>query len=86
MFYEKYALCILDTPNSPRASNTFNQVAEAKRFEGVFFCRKYAELKNQTLKKISWYTKKLCAAEYRGGGGMQFLKLALKWGTLYHRI
>ena len=24
-------------PNSPRASNTFNQVAEAKRFEGVFF-------------------------------------------------
>ena len=26
--------------NSPRASNTFNQVAEAKRFEGVFVCRK----------------------------------------------
>ena len=25
---------------SPRASNTFNQVAEAKRFEGVFLCRK----------------------------------------------
>ena len=26
--------------NSPRASNTFNQVVEAKRFEGVFLCRK----------------------------------------------
>ena len=25
---------------SPRANNTFNQVAEAKRFEGVFLCRK----------------------------------------------
>ena len=25
---------------SPRASNTLNQVAEAKRFEGVFLCRK----------------------------------------------
>ena len=27
-------------PNSPRASNTFNQVVEAKRFECVFLCRK----------------------------------------------
>ena len=27
-------------PDSQRASNTFNQVAEAKRFEGVFLCRK----------------------------------------------
>ena len=26
--------------NSPRASNTFNQEVEAKRFEGVFLCRK----------------------------------------------
>ena len=26
--------------NSPRGSNTFNQVVEAKRFEGVFLCRK----------------------------------------------
>ena len=25
---------------SPRASNTFNQVAEAIRIEGVFLCRK----------------------------------------------
>ena len=25
---------------SPRASNTFNQVVEAKRFEGVSLCRK----------------------------------------------
>ena len=26
--------------NSQRASNTFNQVVEAKKFEGVFLCRK----------------------------------------------
>ena len=45
---------------------------------------KYAEFKIQTLKKIGWYTKILCAAEYPGG--RQFLKLAQKWGTLYHRI
>ena len=38
---------------SPRASNTFNQVAEAKRFEGVFLSRKNAEFKNQTLKKTA---------------------------------
>ena len=25
---------------SPRARNRFNQVVEAKRFEGVFLCRK----------------------------------------------
>ena len=25
---------------SPRASNTFNQVVEANRFEGVYLCRK----------------------------------------------
>ena len=40
----------------------------------------YAEFKNQTLKKIGWYTKMLCATEYPGG--RQFLKLALKLGTL----
>ena len=33
------------------------------------YVEKYAEFKNQTLKKIGWYTKKLCAAEYPGGGG-----------------
>ena len=48
------------------------------------FVEKYAEFKNQALKKIGWYTKMLCAAKYPGG--RQFLKLALKWGTLYHRI
>ena len=70
--------------SSQGASNTFNQVAEAKRFEGVSYVEKYAEFKNQTLKKIGWYTKMLCATEYLGG--RQFLKFALKWGTLYHRI
>ena len=39
--YRKAHLVWLDTPAySPRASNTFNQVFEAKRFEGVFLCRK----------------------------------------------
>ena len=33
----------------------------AKRFEGVFLCRKCAEFKNQTPKKIGSYTKVLCA-------------------------
>ena len=42
------------------------------------YVEKYAEFKNQTLKKIGWYTKMLCATEYPGG--RQFLKLALKWG------
>ena len=28
------------TGYSPRARNRFNQVVEAKRFEGVFICRK----------------------------------------------
>ena len=41
-------------------------------------------LNSKILKKIDWYTKVLCATEYPGG--RQFLKLALKWGTLYHRI
>ena len=50
--------------DSPRACNRFNQVVEAKRFEGVFLCKMSAELKNQTLKTIGWYTKVLCATEY----------------------
>ena len=48
------------------------------------YVEKYAKFKNQTLKKIGWYTKMLRATEYPGG--RQFLKLALKWGTLYHRV
>ena len=48
------------------------------------YVKKYAEFKNQTFNKIGWYSKILCAAEYPGG--RQFLKLALIWGTLYHRI
>ena len=47
------------------------------------YVEKYAVLKNQTLKKFGWYTKMLCTVKYPGG--RQFLKLALKWGTLYHR-
>ena len=39
---------------------------------------KCAKFKNQTLKKIGWYTKVLCATEYPRG--MQYLKIALKWG------
>ena len=39
---------------------------------------KCAEFKNQTLKKIGWYTKVLCAREYPRG--MQYLKIALKGG------
>ena len=31
------------------------------------YVEKCAELKNQTLKKIGWYTKMLCATEYPGG-------------------
>ena len=42
------------------------------------YVEKCAEFKNQTLKKISWYTKVLCATEYPLG--MQYLKIALKWG------
>ena len=32
------------------------------------YVEKYAEFKNQTLKKIGWYTKVLCATEYPGVG------------------
>ena len=52
-----------------------------KGFKVCSYVEKYAELKNQTVKKIGWYTKVLWAMEYPGG--RQFLKLALKWGTLY---
>ena len=44
---------------------------------------KYADFKYQTLKKSAG-TQMLCATEYPGG--RQFLKLALKWGTLYKII
>ena len=44
------------------------------------YAEKCAELKNQTLKKIGWYTKVLYAMEYPRG--MQYLKIMLKWGTL----
>ena len=42
------------------------------------YVEKCAEFKNQTLKKIGWYTKVLCATEYPRG--RQYLKIALKWG------
>ena len=45
---------------------------------------KYAEFKNQTLKKNRLVHKNAMPTEYPGG--RQFLKLALKWDTLYHRI
>ena len=51
------------------------------RPKGLKVCsyeEKCAEFKNQTLKKIGWYTKVLCATEYPRG--MQYLKIALKWG------
>ena len=40
------------------------------------YVEKCAKFKNQTLKKIGWYKKTLCATEYPWG--RQFLKLALK--------
>ena len=40
------------------------------------YIEKCAEFNNQTLKKIGWYTKVLCATEYPGG--RQYLKIALK--------
>ena len=42
------------------------------------YVEKCAEFKNQIVKKIGWYTKVLCATEYPRG--MQYLKIALKWG------
>ena len=74
-------VCMKD-PYSQRTSNTLNQVAEAKSLKVWSYVEKYAEYKKQNLKKIGWYTKMLCATEYPGG--RQFLKLVLKWGTLYH--
>ena len=44
------------------------------------FVEMYAEFKNQALKKIGWYTKMLYPVVYPRG--RQFLKIALKWGTL----
>ena len=42
------------TYNSLRASRRFNQVVEAKRFKDVcLYVEKYAEFKNQTLKKYA---------------------------------
>ena len=43
--------CMSTQNISPRARNRFNQVVVAKRFEGVFLCRKCADFKNHTLKK-----------------------------------
>ena len=42
------------------------------------YVEKCAGFKKQTLKKIDWYTKVLCATEYPRG--RQYLKIALKWG------
>ena len=39
---------------------------------------KYAEFKNQTLKKIGWYTKVLCAAEYHPG--RHFFQISTEMG------
>ena len=63
---------------SPRARNRFNQVVEAKRLKVCSYVEKCAKFKNQTLKKIGWYTKVLCSTEYPWG--MQYLKIAPKWG------
>ena len=49
------------------------------RLKGLKKCsyvEKCAEFKNQTLKKIGWYTKVLCPTEYPWG--MQYLIIALK--------
>ena len=35
-----YRLIVIRIAYSPRARNRFNQVVEAKRFEGVFLCIK----------------------------------------------
>ena len=40
------------------------------------YVEKCTEFKSQTLKKIGWYTKVLCATEYPRG--MQYLKITLK--------
>ena len=43
------------------------------------YAEKCAKFKNQTLKKIGWYTKVLCATEYPRG--MQYLKNSAKMGV-----
>ena len=64
--------CVTLQANSQRASNTFKQVVEAKRFEGDFLCRKFAELKNQTLKKSAGTQK--CYAQRNTPGVGNFSK------------
>ena len=65
---------------SPRARNRFNQVVEAKRFEGVFLCRKVYLIK----KRNSLKNRLVHKSAMRNGipPGMHCLKMALKWG--YH--
>ena len=48
------------------------------RPKGLKMCSYLEKIKNQTLKNIGWYTKVLCAMKYPLG--MQYLKLALKFG------
>ena len=49
---------------SPRARNRFR--LRQKGLKVCSYVEKCAEFKNQTLKKIGWYTKVLCATEYPG--------------------
>ena len=39
-----FELILYAQVNSPRARDGFNQVVEAKRFEGVFLCRKVCQI------------------------------------------
>ena len=55
-------------------------MVEAKGLKVCSYIEKCVKFKNETLKKIGWYTKKLCATEYTRG--VQYLKIALKWGYL----
>ena len=48
------------------------------------YVEKCVKFKNQTLKKIGWYTKVLCATEYPRG--MQYLKIALKLGGIPFQV
>ena len=48
------------------------------------YVEKYAEFKNQTLKKIGWYTKMLCATEYPGG--RQFLSTEMGYPKPHNLI
>ena len=42
---------------SPRVRGRFIQVVDAKRFENVFLCKKYAEIKNQS--RYMKYTQRI---------------------------